>query len=526
MKTDDNGYRLIVRACGDNMTNRGISRQDPKTREWVEVETDPELYRRQVYEKLGLDPNEKPTLKKIECPFTRGYLYPPGEERVITDEERMMPDLKFQRAMYWTFDDFPELEKWHVENTAGLDLLGEAVRKPVFRIPYTRENENTSIFEACLFLSEVQMMRVWARALQARANYRLGIGDIDGATYDIVTIHHLGRHVGKQGMLVSWLVGIAFEGMAYATGIGSNPEFPPTKEQLERLVAELDALPPRRTLIEAIESERLFGLAALQDIYWGNSNNLLYDTPFGEMLPRIIWTLDINIAMARQNKVYDVLTGKSKTIDGREFDDNMRETSSISLPPLPLLFVRSRTHTIMDALSTLFIPAMQAEREASRRMECVENMQRLTLALLLYEKEHGSLPDGDWRAALMKTGVPAQWFQCPSCHGLAEDETTYAMIGNVPNAVSSPNQILLAEVLQPQKFGEGDGRLPFEKAVFWQRGFARPLELRPKDFDGFGSAHPRCTNLGFRSGAMRAVSDTIDPDVLRTLLDGSATELP
>jgi hypothetical protein len=196
-----------------------------------------------------------------------------------------------------------------------------------------------------------------------------------------MTIHHLARHAGRHGTLVCGLVGIAIEGMARSIGIGSNPEFPPTKEQIERLIAELDALPPRCTLSECLEAERYYGLACYQDIYWGN-NALFFEGTLVEMMyPIMSWTLDINILLERANKVYDVLTSKSMTVDGSELEEILQPKRSWN--PIPLFFKRSRTNRFADSMAALLVPAMQAAREAWRRLECCENMQRLTLALLL-----------------------------------------------------------------------------------------------------------------------------------------------
>ena len=93
-------------------------------------------------------------------------------------------------------------------------------------------------------LPDFQYVRSFARALYARANYRIGTGDIDGAIDDIVACKRLGRHVGYDGIMVELLVGIAIEGIADSIGVAGSLEHPPTKEQLERLVNELNDLPP------------------------------------------------------------------------------------------------------------------------------------------------------------------------------------------------------------------------------------------------------------------------------------------
>jgi len=517
MQTDDNGYRLIVKACGVTIRPER-TRYDAKTGEPYAEKIDPEPFRLQVYEKLGLDPNEKPTLK-IESPYGADYLAKYDKENPPTEEKQKQRDkFSLRQTTIWTLDEYPMLKDWLDENTVGIDLLGEAVRKSAFRIPYTRENEYTPIIDMIwngAVFETTQSTREWARAAAARAQYRIGIGDIDGAIDDIVTIHILARHTGRQGFLVSGLVGIAIEGVARSIGIGGNPEFPPTKEQIERFVTEINALPLRPTLSEVLESERYFVLAGLQDRYWGKES---YPSPTAMGIP-LRWAIDINVYLTRANKIYDVITGKSTTVDGKELEDILQP----SWNPLPLLFVRSRSNRFIDTEASLFIPAMQAAREAWRRCECTENMQRLTLALLLYEKDHGRLPEGDWREAVKPyLGDNAdRYFQCPT-HGLAQGETTYAMIGNVPNAAPSPNQILLVEVFQSQKLGEGDGRLPFDKAKFWRQSDGH----RPDDFDGLGSYHPGGISAGFRSGAVRFIAESTNPDELQKLLDGTAEKLP
>jgi len=508
MKTDDNGYRLLVRAMGVTFsTERRV--QDPKTFEWITVEFDPKPLQLQVYEKLGLDPNIEPTLTLVSASiFMERYARnrPGNEAREMSE--------KFNNASrgLWTFDDFPMLKDWYEENTAGIDLLGEAVRKPVFHIPFVRENENVPFVDAFFFPPDnFQIMRDWARATSARAHYRLAIGDIDGAIDDIMTIRHLGRHAIKHGTLVMGLMGIAIEGMSMSIGIGSNPEFPPTKEQIERLVKEIDALPPRWTVNEVIVSERFFGLATMQDMYWGNHSGTLLNQFL--LMPFMGLTIDINIALARLNKVYDALLIPGATIDGKTLEEFL-DPSRQSWNPLPFFAKRNRTERIMDSLIALFIPAVQAAQEAWNRTECAENLQRLTLALLLYEKEHGSLPDGDWREALKTADGRQQTaaeFRCPSHRGLAEDETTYAMVRNVPNAMPSPNQILLVELREPQRLGEGDGRISFEQATFET---------------GIGSNHPGGINVGLRSGAVRFITETINSEVWQSLLDGTADALP
>jgi hypothetical protein len=248
LATDDNGFRVFVRQFGDvSETATG---------------PDGEFYRRQKYEKLGLDPNVPPTLT-----------LPPDQHDVYKNFYKAKGELvpsNYGRICYdqWTLENYPMLADWIKEINAPLDAIAGMVQSPIFFVPFWQSRES---FESgnpeniyTLFPPEIPMCRKITRIFKARAMFRIAQGDIDGAIDDKLTIHRLGRLLPHGGGLMRYLVGLAIEGVAASISVGANMEHPLSEPQICRLLDGLDTLPPRIPVNDAYEWVRFLALDVVQ----------------------------------------------------------------------------------------------------------------------------------------------------------------------------------------------------------------------------------------------------------------------
>jgi len=557
--TDDNGYRLIVQHLG------------------ASSESTPGHFAG-VCRKLGLDAGALVPDMKLEEPFSflkdyvAGADFDPtvidkmldkevtegesGDEESSEDamagyDESYEPDpayiLESRLGRPWTLDDLPMMEAWLAENNLAMDMIGEAVRRPVFHIPHAREDENESLVE--ISLPHVQDMRSFARALNTRAKYRIGTGNIDGAIDDIISCKRLGRHAGHSGNLIEMLVGIAIEAIADSIGVAGSLEYPPTKERLERLVVELNDLPPVGDLKKAMLFERFQTLDFVQSMAHGKG-------PLPDYMGVPVWVekmgVDWSAVAKRVNTHYDTLFA-----GGGAPSCSFRSTAFVS--------TRVRSESLGDALGGFMVSGLDAASEAPRRRTCSERIHRITLAMWLYESDHGTLPPAytvdangnalhSWRVSLLpylgqralydKIRLDEPWdsehnrtfhyeavdfCRCPSA-GLSPGQTTYSVVVGRETAFVGAKGKKLAD------FGPKSASmiLVVERAlpVCWMNP-TRDVSQRVADIGinvnkGAGgeiaSPHPGGANFGLRNGGCSFLCS--DCEVLKGLLRGTVEELP
>lgn len=377
MKTDENGFRMIIRAIG-------VSEESAR-RSYATA---------QIYEKLGLDPTVPPTMT-FEDPhaFIERYVYSLPQEDLGPEMGMGTPDpildkkeeLEEKILHPWTAEELPMMAEWLQANEAAIDLIVKAARQPSFVIPLARENEDDLLIMTPL--PELQRLRVFARALATRANYHIAQGNFEKAIDDIIACKTMGRHAGHNDFMVEHIVGIALENIASEIGIAASLKHQPIKAQLQRLLdiytqTPNSKIPPREDFQKTLIIDRYGGLDTAQKFhtmsiaekretmgtYHERANILYILSYFGSN-----W----NTFMKSVNHAYD----RSGSLD-------------IMFPSLSpnLLFPNGRSEFYGKLFVSVYGFRNYAFFEAVNRAKRRDRLQAITLAMLIYEKEHGHLP--------------------------------------------------------------------------------------------------------------------------------------
>ena len=107
------------------------------------------------------------------------------------------------------------MAEWLAVNEGPLKLVAEATRRPDYFYPFIARNPNGTRgpLIGCL-LSMVQRTRELASILSLRVMFHCGGKRYDAAWQDVMTMHRLGRLLGKGACLIELLVGIAIDAIA------------------------------------------------------------------------------------------------------------------------------------------------------------------------------------------------------------------------------------------------------------------------------------------------------------------------
>lgn len=219
---------------------------------------------------------------------------------------------------------------------------------------------------------------------------------------------------------------------------------------------------------------------------------------------------------------------------------------------------------VTGILIALLLPAVQAAREAARRMECANNLKQIALAMHNYHDTYRALPPAytvdaegnklhSWRTLLLPyleqasiynqidlnkpwndpvnqpfATMPIKVFGCPSGSDANSGFTDYMVVTGGGALFDNANPITFADVT--------DGTSNTLMVVEVRNSATNWMEPTDLDFQqlqiainnaagGMGSDHPGGAQIALADGSVRFISATIDQQTLRALLTRSGGEV-
>ena len=414
MKTDENIARILVRELRPHMEQ--LLRPD-----WTEKNVhEAARIKEAVYRELGLDPAVPETTRLSD--FYADYeeklhrKYPQWETPDSTDAaefKRLQTLFMCGSKREMVLQDEAFTRDWLDRNREALDIVVAASKKPYFHYPFSITPGEKWPYSWSIRLPCVQESRQYGRTLAFRGNWRSIQGESVGALEDKTACRRLGNKLGENAdCLVDGLVGVAIVGNSHQIPIAANPEIEPSREVWQTLADELAASEIRSNVEQTIQRDRLGGLdmithiaaisrwsprerlASVQGIS-GESENL---SPWWWSFP--FWFgYDWNTVAMEYNRLHDLAMRNSDAFEAEI--DKTRGDSETTFDKIKMAgrtawaarSLQSRSLYMGRVLAGLCVPAVDAAREASRRLACQEQIQRITVAMRLYACDHaGCLP--------------------------------------------------------------------------------------------------------------------------------------
>lgn len=312
----------------------------------------------------------------------------------------------------WTAETFPELFKLHQANTAALDYLVAASRKPHYYAPLLSEEAPARILSASVTIE--RRLPYLARHLASRALFRLAAGQTGPALDDIFAGRRIALALANGSPLdISIVKAQSIDAFLFRTvtvmaqSDAITADF--AREYLKR-DAKLPSLPIASTSADIGERAILrWELALLQSDtgslheFFELPNDEEFDALKKAPLSEIRWDEALKEADALQDRFVEALAERDREKQAKLFDELDREhvawnesvdqrTQEIaeSLKKDTLQASRWIGETMAQSLR----PWYRQRRDSDDRAQARRDMAALAVALTAYRMEKGTYPEG------------------------------------------------------------------------------------------------------------------------------------
>ena len=374
-------------------------------------------FERSVFDALKIPiPEEASTLDSLED-YAKSVNDPTSDEVLGTMDDAIL-------KAPWTDADYPLAAAWLKASGKAFVLMEEGCGRTQMYIPVISTKTPASFSEA---LPPLAFVREVARAMTTRAMYRVGMGDVIGGLADLRRTRLLARLSVKNGLLISYLVGMAVDYTALQAYQGILAKGALTAEQLQEVkkaISEFPVLPEFD--YESGMGERFDTLDALMKCIRGDTQEVMQsmaDT-LGTEKPKIdlgnFAELDWDIVLREVNRsvadapkagalTRDKRIGQLEALINAQRDDQWPESGvfvgsdkALSGPKPLEAFLKRRAGETVEAYSRrigrwLGEPDPVAQRRIftlHARVEAGYQMALTQISLAEYRALHGVYPRG------------------------------------------------------------------------------------------------------------------------------------
>lgn len=391
----NNANVLLSKAFGPHPDGAKMS---PKFFEWMKIAAPPEKGDYFVNDRVFRKDQLKLKLKPEEL-------------------QKFGDDVEKSMTRPWKAKEYPQIAAWLKANEKPLAVVVEATKRSHYYHPLvagTIDGKPGGLISAVV--PAAQQCRQLTTVLTARAMLHLAEGRPDEAWQDLLTVHRLGRHVGRGGSLIEGLVGIAIDSIASEADLAFLDAAKLDAKRLKNCLRDLQALPPLPSMADKVDlGERYMFLDSVVmvdrggieyfDIIGGGRGK---SDVFTQALMKVLFAdVDWDPGLRNANRYYTRLAAamhvKDRGMREKQLNELEKEIKDLKTGLLtPAEFgktllgannvAEAKGKFLGDLLMTLMVPAVRKVQHASDRTEQIQHNLHVAFALAAYKSDEGNYP--------------------------------------------------------------------------------------------------------------------------------------